>query len=238
MKAGSIIATYANYEGGIVGFSANSAEEFIGAKGQLAQEFAFSASESALTCSTTQGNLLVLAGTEEIIKLYNLRTKKSAGELAGEHETSITTVAATPKHVLSGAADGMIVIWRAADMEVIHKLVVKNVSPVKSLSMHNSQRMCLALYANGMLRLWNMLDARCIFKRKVGLEVDESEDEDASHNSENLVQTIASKYTNTPESVKWEPYSGQSYCVLFSKSLEIYNVDADTPLHKISFDTI
>ena len=34
--------------------------------------------------------------------------------------------------------------------------------------------MCLALYANGMLRLWNLLDARCIFKKKVGL-VDEEE---------------------------------------------------------------
>lgn len=78
----------------------------------------------------------------------------------------------------------MIVIWRAADMEVIHKLVVKNVSPVKSLSMHKSQRMCLALYQNGMLRLWNMLDARCLFKKKVGLEQEESEDEDDSDKSE------------------------------------------------------
>ena len=48
--------------------------------------------------------------------------------------------------------------------------------------MHNSGRMLLALYANGMLRLWNMLDARCIFKKKVGLvkesEVEDEEDED------------------------------------------------------------
>lgn len=47
--------------------------------------------------------------------------------------------------------------------------------------MHKSQRMCLALYANGMLRLWNLLDARCIFKRKVGLideEQSSSEDKD------------------------------------------------------------
>ena len=64
----------------------------------------------------------------------------------------------------------------------LHQLKIKNVSKVVSLSMHNSGRMLLALYANGMLRLWNMLDARCIFKKKVGLvkesEVEDEEDED------------------------------------------------------------
>ena len=49
--------------------------------------------------------------------------------------------------------------------------------------------MCLALYGNGMLRLWNMLDARCIFKKKLGLDVpesDESENEDDESKSEDI----------------------------------------------------
>ena len=78
--------------------------------------------------------------------------------------------------MLSGSEDGVIIIWRYADMEVIHKLVVKNVSPVKAISMHHSGRMCLALYGNGVLRLWNMLDGRCTFKNKVGLDDDDSSD--------------------------------------------------------------
>ena len=45
--------------------------------------------------------------------------------------------------------------------------------------MHDSGRMLLAFYANGVLRLWNMLDARCIFKRKVGLSAQEDSEEDA-----------------------------------------------------------
>ena len=61
----------------------------------------------------------------------------------------------------------------------MHKLTVKNTSRVVSLSMHQSGRMLLALYTNGMLRLWNMLDARCLFKKKVGLSAAEgSEGED------------------------------------------------------------
>ena len=51
----------------------------------------------------------------------------------------------------------------------MHKLTVKNAARVVSLSMHRSGRMLLALYGNGVLRLWNMLDARCLFKKKVGL---------------------------------------------------------------------
>ena len=43
--------------------------------------------------------------------------------------------------------------------------------------MHESGRMLLALYANGVLRLWNMLDARCLFKKKVGMSGEESESE-------------------------------------------------------------
>jgi hypothetical protein len=44
--------------------------------------------------------------------------------------------------------------------------------------------MCLALYANGMLRLWNMLDARCIFKKKVGIEENESDNDDDDDDDE------------------------------------------------------
>ena len=138
MKAGSCIATFTNYEGGILGFSASSPADFITPKNDLKQEFAFTASDQALTCSTTRGNLLAIGGTEEVVKMFDLKTKKSCGDLSGEHTSSITCLAATSKHVLSGSEDGMIVIWRIFDMAVIHKLVVKNVSKVISLSMHNS----------------------------------------------------------------------------------------------------
>lgn len=107
--------------------------------------------------------------------------------------------------------------------------------------MHNSQRMCLALYANGMLRLWNLLDARCNFKKKVGLE-DEDEsskeaDDDESSEKEEDAKTIAVKFLNNPQIVKWEPRLGKMYAVLFDRVLEIYNVESEELLHKISFDT-
>ena len=107
--------------------------------------------------------------------MFDLKTKKSAGELAGVHQSAVTCLAISRncKYVFSGAEDGLVVIWRVIDQEPLHELRVKNVSKVVSVSMHNSGRMLLALYANGMVRLWSMLDARCLFKKKAGI-VEES----------------------------------------------------------------
>jgi hypothetical protein len=80
--------------------------------------------------------------------------------------------------LLSGDERGVIGIWRIKDQELLHKLEVKNTSKVISLSMHDSGRMLLALYANGVLRLWNMLDARCLFKKKVGLSAQNAKSDD------------------------------------------------------------
>ena len=111
-----------------MGFSAPSALDFTSAKGELKQEFAFAASDSALTCATALGNLLALGGHEEVVKLFDLRTKRSCGDLAGEHTGSICSVAVTGKHTLSGSQDGTIIIWRTEDMVPLHTLKVKNVS--------------------------------------------------------------------------------------------------------------
>ena len=37
------------------------------------------------------------------------------------------------------------------------------------MSLHHSGKMLLALYDNGVLRLWNMMEARCNYKKKMGL---------------------------------------------------------------------
>lgn len=72
--------------------------------------------------------------------------------------------------------------------------------------MHKSQRMCLALYANGMLRLWNLLDARCIFKRKVGLideeqsslEDKDDDQEESERSVEDSKRGLVEKFLNNP----------------------------------------
>ena len=78
---------------------------------------------------------------------------------------SITALVVNHKdyYVFYGGEDGKIVIWRKKfDCNVLHVIKFKNASRIVSLSVQNSDRMLFALYANGMPRLWNLLDARCI----------------------------------------------------------------------------
>ena len=58
------------------------------------------------------------------------------------------------------------------------------------MSMHDSGRMLLALYANGVLRLWNMLDARCLFKFKAGMSAngDSEQEGEEMRDGEHLVE--------------------------------------------------
>ncbi len=66
--------------------------------------------------------MLALGGFSEIIKLYNVRTKKEIGELM-EHTGSITALAFYEStYLISGAEDGIVIIWRVKDWVPLHKL--------------------------------------------------------------------------------------------------------------------
>ena len=88
-----------------------------------------------------------------------------------EHTGSITYLQFyKTTYLISGSEDGLIIIWRVKDWVPLHKLRVKNVSKVLNFSLHKSGRMLLVVYDNNMFRLWNLLDGRCQFKRKLGLD--------------------------------------------------------------------
>ena len=198
---------------------------------------------------TAEGNLLATGGSEEIIKMFDLKKKKSCGELAGIHTSTITSLAISKKcnHLFSGSEDGTIVIWRVSDQMMVHQLQVKNVSKVVSLSMHHSGRMLLALYGNQMMRLWNMLDARCIFKKKAGLvkesesekESDEDQDDDEKSLDDDPVGATSDllQMHQRSELIRWEPTEGKIFAILFSRMLEVYSVEDNEAMHQISFDT-
>jgi WD40 repeat protein len=85
--------------------------------------------------------------------------------------------------LITASEDSDIIIYRCKDWTALHKLSILNKSKIVSMSLHPSGKILLALHANGVLRLWNMLEARCKFKRKIdvieGVNNDESEHSDA-----------------------------------------------------------
>lgn len=105
--------------------------------------------------------------------MFDLETKQEKSECF-EHEGTITALSFfRNQYMLSGAKDGVAIIWRVKDWTALHKLQIKNISPIKWISVHSSGKMALVLYENSMLRLWNLLDGRCVFKTNLAAEEDE-----------------------------------------------------------------
>ena len=72
-----------------------------------------------------RGSLLAIGGFQEIIKLYDVKTKKEIGELI-EHRGNITSLQFYKnKYLISGAEDSQVIIWRVKDWVPLHKLRIK-----------------------------------------------------------------------------------------------------------------
>lgn len=78
--------------------------------------------------------------------------------------------------------------------------------------------MLIVVYDNNMFRLWNLLDGRCIFKRKLGLDLE------------------TNKVVNKAIQVKWEPTNGLHYAILYEKKLEVFTADKELPVSSVTTD--
>ena len=94
-----------------------------------------------------------------------------------------------------------------------------SVSKVLNFSLHKSGRMLIVIYDNNMFRLWNLLDGRCIFKRKLGLDPE------------------TNKVVNKAIQCKWEPTNGLNYAILYEKKLEVFTADREEPVSSVTTDT-
>jgi WD40 repeat protein len=195
-------------------------------------------------------NMMALGGFSEVIRLFDVRKKKDLGELAGEHSGSITCLQFYKnKFLISASEDSSIIIWRCKDWVSLHKLVIKNKSKVINMSLHHSGKMLLALYENGVLRLWNMMEARCNYKKKMGVldEVVEEEGAEVKEDSDQdleiteITKKDLNDHERKPIVVKWEPSAGVMYTVLYTRMIEIYDPSnketGDKPCASAIFDS-
>jgi hypothetical protein len=71
-----------------------------------------------------------------------------------------------------------------------------------------------------MFRLWNLLDGRCIFKRKLGLDEE------------------TNKVIHKALQVKWEPEEGLLYSILYEKKMEVFKADLSEPVSTVTTENI
>lgn len=128
----------------------------------LEKQYNYQVTESIIQCITGNKNLLALGGYDEVIRLFDVAQKKDLGSLVGEHTGTITSLKFhSNKYLLSGSEDSSIILWRCSDWTCLHRLQIKNQSKIVDLAVHPSGKMLLALYDNCVLRLWNLMTARC-----------------------------------------------------------------------------
>jgi len=176
------VISVCGYEGGLSGLSLGDFTATDRAGGKLKDlsvsenlkepvtEYAFTATQGSIKCVDGSHNLMALGGFDEVIRLFDVYKKKDLGDLMGEHQGTITALQFHQNQFLiSASEDSKIIIWRCKDWVPLHTLKIKNVSPILAMSLHPSGKMLLALYDNGVMRLWDMMQARCVYKRKMGL---------------------------------------------------------------------
>jgi protein MAK11 len=176
------VVSLGTYEGGLLGISLCKNEDGRYDFENIVTEYNFTAMEGSVGCAASAHNLLTLGGYSEVVRLFDVRRKKDLGDLVGDHNGTITCLQLYKnKFLISGAEDSEIIIWQCKGWTALHKLSIMNKSKVVAMSLHSSGKMLLALYANGVLRLWNLMEARCKYKTKINVresDGEESENED------------------------------------------------------------
>jgi WD40 repeat protein len=225
------------YEGHLVGISLDKQPDGKFNYNDIVTEYNFTATEGSVNSACASGNLLILGGFNEVVRLFDAKKKKDLGDLMGDHNGSITSLALYKnKYMISAAEDSEIIIYRCKDWTALHQLSIMNKSPIVAISLHPSGKMLLALYANGVLRLWNLMEARCKYKRKVNVitenaEGSESEDPELA-DIKITTKNDLTAFQLQPLSVQWEPSQGEMFAVIFNNLVEVYNVNDEQGAEK------
>ncbi|CAM9296102.1 unnamed protein product [Scytosiphon promiscuus] len=153
------------------------------------------------TSGTRAGQLLVTGGADERVRIYDLRDRTELGELQ-QHNGTITCMEFYKStHLLTGSEDNTVCIWRVHDWALLHVLGGHKAA-VTSLSIHPSGRMALSVSRDRTLRLWNLLEGRCAYIKRLQGE---------------------------GELVRWSP-SGDSYLVVVGNTAVVYSAATSEPV--------
>jgi len=188
------------------------------------------AHSSSISCLAIQpnGNILASGGSDETIRLYDLRKRVEVGTLM-HHEGSISSLSFfSTTHMISASHDGALTIWRTKDWEPIwtktaHKGGVANVA------VHSSGRVALSLGTKDRkLKMWNLVNASCA-------HTSTPKPFDTNTNTPTQIRTTQKPPLKRPQNaslVVWSP-STKLYAVVFQTSLNIYDVDSNTVKHHL-----
>ncbi len=156
-----------SYEGSLFGIDVEvnpSSDEIIRAK----MGFGFHETPGSLKAAavSSSGRYLICGGMDEYIRIFDLKEKRSAGEMSG-HTGCITSLAFVgDKFVISGSEDGTMIIWRASNWQKLH-ILGGHKGPVHHFALHSSGKLCVSVSKDNTMKIWNLVHGRCAFTRRL-----------------------------------------------------------------------
>ena len=167
--------------------------------------------KSAASMTSAGGDWLATGGSDETIRVYNLRRKRDMGALHS-HAGAVTCLEFFGKqHLLSGSDDGTLRIWRVSDWACLHVLGGHK-SGVTSIAIHPTGRLALSTSSDKTVRLWNLMEGR---------------------------NAYISRLTSlpTPEKVQFS-LDGMHYALLFRNQILVYGVATGEIIANLEHDRV
>jgi protein MAK11 len=190
-----------SYEGSLFGWDVDhSSTDTAIEKHSLSLRFGFHCSIGSLraVAVSKSGKFLVCAGMDERIRIFDLNTNKSLGELS-QHTGAITSLEFFgDSYLLSGSDDHSVCIWRVHDWICVH-ILGGHKDVVTGISIHPSGKIALSVSKDGSIKMWNLIEGRCAFTSRL-------------------------KSNKSASQVSWNS-NGEYYCVVFENEVQVFSAD-------------
>jgi len=118
------------------------------------------------TVCVSEKGVLASGSSDEMIRLYNLRTRKEMGALT-HHQGTVTSVAFHGKHhMMTGSEDGTLGVWKVGRWECLRTLRGHK-DHVIHFSIHPTGKMALSISKDKTLKTWNLMTGKCAYTTNI-----------------------------------------------------------------------
>ncbi|GAA5991399.1 hypothetical protein JCM10908_003293 [Rhodotorula pacifica] len=119
------------------------------------------------------GKYLVTAGTDEIIKVWDLKRRKEVGNLEGDTTGTINCMRFVPQRnmLMVASSDSTIALYRVRDF-VLLRALKGHKGRVNSIDAHPDGRVALSVGVDRMLRMWDLVAGKSVASLRLSREGD------------------------------------------------------------------
>ncbi|PWN51651.1 WD40 repeat-like protein [Violaceomyces palustris] len=143
-------------------------------KVELEPYFTFPAHVSSIrsvACAGPTSKWLATGGTDEVVKVWDIKRRKEVGALTG-HEGTITSLSfASKAYLITTSADSNINLYRTRDWALLRTLK-GHLGRINSASVHPTGRLALSVGSDRTIRMWDLMRGRPAASTRIGTEAD------------------------------------------------------------------